>query len=103
MAAVHRSSRSLRDDALVSDEAVIGAGAKTDHRFLCCGVVVARTHAMNAAALRTYEIIRREGSQREALASMQTRAELYKYLDYHAYEQRLDRLFAADRDRKQER
>ncbi|MFO1401996.1 MAG: methylisocitrate lyase [Steroidobacteraceae bacterium] len=65
----------------------------------CC----AAYRAMNAAALRTYEIIRREGSQREALASMQTRAELYKYLDYHAYEQRLDRLFAADRDRKQER
>jgi methylisocitrate lyase len=64
----------------------------------CC----AAYRAMNAAALKTYEIIRRDGSQREALASMQTRAELYRFLDYHAYEQKLDRLFAAGKD-KQER
>jgi methylisocitrate lyase len=61
----------------------------------CCSAY----RAMNAAALKTYEIIRREGSQREALALMQTRAELYKYLDYHAYEQQLDRLFAAGKEK----
>ncbi len=63
----------------------------------CC----AAYRAMNAAALKTYQIIRREGSQREALALMQTRAELYRYLDYHAYEQRLDRLFSAGREQQE--
>jgi len=61
----------------------------------CCSAY----RAMNAAALKTYETIRRDGSQREALASMQTRADLYKYLDYHAYEQKLDRLFAAGKEK----
>jgi methylisocitrate lyase len=51
----------------------------------CCSAY----RAMNAAALKTFDIIRRTGSQREALELMQTRAELYKYLDYHAYEQKL--------------
>ena len=59
----------------------------------CCSAY----RAMNAAALRTLEIIRRTGSQREALESMQTRADLYKYLGYHDYEQKLDELFAAAR------
>ena len=35
--------------------------------------------------------------ERDALALMQTRDELYRYLDYHAYEQKLDALFAASR------
>ena len=61
----------------------------------CCSAY----RAMNAAALKTYETIRRDGSQREALASMQTRADLYKYLDYHAYEQKLDRLCAAGKEK----
>ncbi|MCC7462772.1 MAG: methylisocitrate lyase [Gammaproteobacteria bacterium] len=65
--------------------------AGVDIVLYCCSAY----RAMNAAALKTYEIIRREGSQRSALAAMQTRADLYRYLDYHAYEQRLDRLFAA--------
>jgi methylisocitrate lyase len=57
----------------------------------CCSAY----RAMNAAALKTYQIIRSSGSQREALALMQTREDLYRYLDYHAYEQKLDELFAA--------
>ena len=57
----------------------------------CCSAY----RAMNAAALATLQIIRRTGSQRDALPSMQTRDELYHYLDYHAYEQKLDALFAA--------
>jgi methylisocitrate lyase len=61
----------------------------------CC----AAYRAMNAAALKTLEIIRREGSQRAALESMQTRADLYKYLDYHAYEHKLDSLFAATKEK----
>jgi methylisocitrate lyase len=51
--------------------------------------------AMNAAALKVYDAIRRDGTQKNVLESMQTRADLYKYLDYHAYEQKLDELFAA--------
>jgi methylisocitrate lyase len=49
------------------------------------------------SALRTYEIIRSTGSQREALPLMQSREELYRYLGYHEYEQQLDRLFVASR------
>lgn len=59
----------------------------------CCSAY----RAMNAAALATYQAIRRDGTQKNVLASMQTREELYRYLDYHAYEDRLDRLFAADK------
>jgi methylisocitrate lyase len=57
----------------------------------CCSAY----RAMNAAALATYRAIRRDGTQAHVVASMQTREELYGYLDYHAYEERLDRLFAA--------
>src|SRR5262245_45251330 len=56
--------------------------------------------AMNAAALRTYEVIRREGTQKGVLETMQSRDELYRYLDYHAYESKLDRLFARDKSAK---
>jgi len=52
---------------------------------------------MNAAALAVYGAIRKEGTQKGVLTSMQTREELYKYLDYHAYEERLDRLFAKEK------
>ena len=53
--------------------------------------------AMNAAALRVYEAIRKEGTQKRVVESMQTREELYDYLDYHAYERKLDELFAKGR------
>jgi methylisocitrate lyase len=69
--------------------------AGVDIVLYCCSAY----RAMNAAALQTYEIIRRTGSQREALASMQTREELYRFLDYHAYERKLDELFASGRNR----
>jgi len=49
--------------------------------------------AMSRAAQECYASIRREGTQRSVLDRMQTRAELYEVLDYHAYEQQLDRLF----------
>ena len=49
--------------------------------------------AMNKAALAVYETLRRKGTQKDVLASMQTRDELYDYLDYHAYEKKLDELF----------
>lgn len=53
--------------------------------------------AANAAALRVYEAIRRDGSQRDVVETMQTRADLYEFLDYHAYERKLDELFAKEK------
>jgi methylisocitrate lyase len=53
--------------------------------------------AMNAAALQLYRRVREQGTQQSLLDSMQTRAELYEMLGYHAYEQKLDRLFADER------
>ncbi|TMG73629.1 MAG: methylisocitrate lyase [Betaproteobacteria bacterium] len=55
--------------------------------------------AMNAAALRVYGAIRREGTQKSVIDLMQTRAELYEVLDYHAYERKLDQLFAKEKTR----
>jgi methylisocitrate lyase len=49
--------------------------------------------AMSQAALDVYGAIRRDGTQKQAVAGMQTRAELYRHLDYHAYENKLDALF----------
>ena len=55
--------------------------------------------AMSQAALAVYETIRRDGTQKAALPRMQTREELYRVLDYHAYEEKLDRLFGREHDR----
>jgi methylisocitrate lyase len=52
--------------------------------------------AMSAAALRVYEALRRDGTQKGVLELMQTRDELYEFLDYHAYERKLDELYARD-------
>lgn len=49
--------------------------------------------AMNAAALNVYRAIRNEGSQKNVMDTMQTRAELYEFLDYHAYEEKVNSLF----------
>ena len=59
----------------------------------CCSAY----RAMNAAALNTYQAIRRDGTQKNVLDTMQTRADLYKYLNYHSYEDKLDSLFAMGR------
>jgi methylisocitrate lyase len=53
--------------------------------------------AMNAAALRVYEGIRKDGTQKGVLEQMQTREELYDYLGYHAYEGKLDELFKREK------
>jgi len=50
--------------------------------------------AMNAAALKVFQAIRKDGTQKNVLDTMQTRNELYDYLNYHAYERKLDQLFA---------
>jgi methylisocitrate lyase len=52
--------------------------------------------AMSKAALAVYTTIRKEGTQKKALDLMQTRAELYDYLDYHAFEEKLDRIFSKE-------
>jgi methylisocitrate lyase len=51
--------------------------------------------AMNQAALETYQEIRSKGTQKGITSKMQTRDELYDFLDYHSYEQKLDELFAS--------
>jgi methylisocitrate lyase len=53
--------------------------------------------AMNAAALKVYNAIRKEGTQKGVVDLMQTRTELYDTLDYHTYERKLDELFARDK------
>lgn len=53
--------------------------------------------AMNAAALNVYQHIRKDGTQKDVIGTMQTRAELYDFLGYHAYEEKLDALFAKDK------
>jgi len=50
--------------------------------------------AMNRAAERVYETIRRDGTQRAVVDTMQTREELYEVISYHAFEARLDALYA---------
>jgi methylisocitrate lyase len=52
--------------------------------------------AANAAALNVYKTLRSEGTQQNVIDTMQSRAELYDYLGYHDFEQKLDRLFAAE-------
>ena len=69
------------------------ATAGVDIILYCC----AAYRAMNAAALKVYEAIRTHGTQKSVLPLMQTRDELYKFLDYHAYERKLDELFAKDK------
>jgi methylisocitrate lyase len=53
--------------------------------------------AMSKAALNAYEHILKDGTQQQILDTMQTRMELYDFLDYHRYEQKLDELFAGDK------
>jgi methylisocitrate lyase len=53
--------------------------------------------AMNAAALRVFQALRTEGTQRSVVETMQTRDDLYGYLDYHAYERKLDQLFTREK------
>jgi methylisocitrate lyase len=53
--------------------------------------------AMNKAALNVYRRIREDGTQQNVVDTMQSRAELYEFLDYHTYENRLDQLFAKEK------
>ena len=53
--------------------------------------------AMNKAALSVYESIRQDGTQQNVIEQMQTRNELYEFLNYHAYEKKLDELFEQEK------
>jgi methylisocitrate lyase len=50
--------------------------------------------AMNKAAENVYRAVRRDGTQKNVVDTMQTRMELYDAIDYHTFEQKLDALFA---------
>ena len=63
--------------------------AGVDIALYCCGAY----RAMNKAALNFYETVRRDGTQKNIIDTMQTREELYDHLGYHAYETKLDELF----------
>jgi methylisocitrate lyase len=52
--------------------------------------------AANAAALNVYKTLRAEGTQKNVLDTMQSRMELYDYLGYHEFEQKLDQLFETE-------
>ncbi len=65
--------------------------ANVDIALYCCGAY----RAMNKAALGFYETVRREGTQKNLIDTLQTREELYDFLGYHDYERKLDTLFAA--------
>lgn len=67
--------------------------ADVDIALYCCGAY----RAMNKAARHFYETVRREGTQKNIIDTLQTRAELYDFLGYHAYEEKLDALFSDKR------
>lgn len=69
------------------------AKAGVDMILYCC----AAYRAMNAAALKVYKTIRSEGTQKNVLDLMQTRDELYEFLGYLGYEQKLNQLFEKQR------
>jgi methylisocitrate lyase len=64
--------------------------AGVDIILYCCGAY----RAMNRGAETVYKALLEDGHQRDVIEIMQTRAELYDYLGYHEYEQKLDELFA---------
>jgi methylisocitrate lyase len=53
--------------------------------------------AMNKAAFKVYENLRKAGTQKDLIGDMQTREELYDILNYHSYEKKLDELFSRGR------
>ncbi|MDX1569872.1 MAG: methylisocitrate lyase [Xanthomonadales bacterium] len=66
--------------------------AGVDIVLYCCSAY----RAMNKAAETTYRALLADGHQKNVLEIMQTREELYDYLDYHSFEQKLDALFGDD-------
>jgi methylisocitrate lyase len=71
--------------------------AGVDIALYCCGAY----RAMNKAALNFYETVRREGTQKNIIDTLQSRADLYDYLAYHNYEDKLDALFSQGKSRNE--
>lgn len=72
--------------------------AGVDIVLYCCGAY----RAMNRGAETVYRALLEDGHQRKVIEIMQTRTELYDYLGYHEYEQKLDELFAAAENQTEE-
>ncbi len=53
--------------------------------------------AMNLAALKVYQAVKKEGTQKNVVETMQTRMALYDHLNYHSFEQKLDELFRGEK------
>ena len=70
------------------------ASVDVDIVLYCCSAY----RAMNKAALSVYSALHTDGHQKNVLDIMQTREELYDYLDYHAFETKLDQLFSDNQD-----
>lgn len=68
--------------------------AGVDIVLYCCSAY----RAMNKAALDVYQALLSDGHQKNVLTTMQTREDLYKYLGYHEYEQKLDELFSQEKE-----
>mgnify|MGYP001589625626 CR=1 FL=1 len=66
---------------------------------LVISIIIKAGEFILAAINRFYNAIRKEGTQKSVLDLMQTRADLYEVLDYHAYERKLDQLFAKEKTR----
>jgi len=71
------------------------ADVGVDMVLYCCGAY----RAMNQGAEAFYQALISDGHQRDIVARMQTREELYNYLNYHQFEQKLDELFADDKEK----
>lgn len=56
--------------------------------------------AANAAALNVYQSLRENGTQKDVVDTMQTRADLYEYLGYHQFEDQLDKLFTQEGEKE---
>lgn len=61
----------------------------------CCGAY----RAMNKGAETFYHALINDGHQRDVIEKMQTREELYSYLNYHQFEQKLNQLFAENKEK----
>ncbi len=71
------------------------AEAGVDIVLYCCGAY----RAMNQGAEAFYQALIKDGHQRDIVSRMQTREELYNYLNYHQFEQKLDELFADEKEK----
>ena len=69
--------------------------AGVDIALYCCGAY----RSMNKAALNFYETVRRDGTQKNIIDTLQSRADLYDYLNYHSYEDKLDALFVQSKNK----